>query len=347
MNYKRMARKSLCIAAGMVGVFLLIVAIANISRQGGSQDRELAETQGLGSPTRHIVKRPSPSYGSRGISVKKPETSAPSNDTGGLLKPPLHTNFLFIGLDNNALADAIMVGSFHRDTGDIHLMSVPRDTRVSLPQHRLEAMEAQGLHPPTVLKMNAIRAYGGRQHGVQHLQAHLQEFLGVPLHYYVEVDLGAFRRIVDALGGVTVTLPQALYYQDPEQNLSINLPAGTQHLDGDMAEKLVRFRSFPTGDLMRNHMQMEFMQQLIGQLLTREAIMREPLTLLNIILNDVRTNASVLEMTKYLPYASRMGNVTTFTMPGAAAYVDGISWFVPDEDLLNTLVPTIFHLPGQ
>ena len=122
-------------------------------------------------------------------------------DDDGLLRPPGRTNFLLIGLDNNNLADAIMVGCFYRDTGDIKLMAVPRDMYTRLPNHRLEQMRAEGLRPPTTMKINAVRTHGGRN-GMHYLKEQLGEMLGVEFQYYIEVRLDAFRRIVDAIGGV-------------------------------------------------------------------------------------------------------------------------------------------------
>jgi len=267
------------------------------------------------------------------------------DDDSGFLRPPARTNFIFLGLDNNLLTDAIMVGAFYRDTGDIRLMAIPRDMQTRIPNHRLEQMRADGLRPPTTLKINAMRAFGGSTHGIYYLKEQLGEMLGVQFHYYVEVELDAFRYIVDAIGGVEVYVPRHFFYEDPYQNLFINIPQGTHHLDGQMAEGFVRFRSFPMGDLTRNEMQMEFMNQLLRQMLTREAIMNNPMALFNTIVNNVTTNVG-LEALGYLPY---IGNITadgisTHTMPG---YLSG-TWFMPDASLLPAVVNEIFYyLPGD
>lgn len=274
-----------------------------------------------------------------------PAPSVEDDDDGGLFRPPSRTNFIFIGLDNNLLADAIMVGTFYRDSGEIRLMSVPRDMYTRIPQHRLEEMRADGLRPPQSLKINAVRAFGGRTHGVRYLKDQLGEMLGVEFHYYVEVELAAFRRIVDAIGGVTMYIPQRLRYSDPEQNLFIDIPAGLQHLDGNMAEGVVRFRSFPTGDLMRNNMQMEFMSQLIQQTMTREAIMNDPLALAGVVLNDIRTNANILDIARFIPYIGNIDvdRVSTFVMPGSGQYRNGISWFIPNTAELPHIINEVFY----
>ncbi|MCL2527452.1 MAG: LCP family protein [Defluviitaleaceae bacterium] len=268
-------------------------------------------------------------------------------DEGGFLRPPARTNFLLIGLDDRNLADAIMVGCFYRDTGDIKLMAVPRDMYTRLPSHRLEQMQAEGLRPPSTMKINAVRNHGGRN-GTYYLKQQLGEMLGVEFDYYVEVTLAAFRRIVDAIGGVYFDVPVPMIYNPNDQELFINLFPGHQRLDGAAAEQFVRFRNFPTGDLARNESQIDFMTALISQVLTRDAIMNEPMTMINIVLNDVRSNIG-LDVIRYIRYIGNMSgdSITTFVMPGRGAYLGGISWFLPDAQRVPDIVNQIFYAEVQ
>jgi len=268
-------------------------------------------------------------------------------DDGGFLRAPARTNFLLIGLDERNLADAIMVGCFYRDTGDIKLMAIPRDMYTRLPNHRLEQMRAEGLRPPTTMKINAVRNHGGRN-GTYYLKQQLGEMLGVEFHYYIEVQLVAFRRIVDAIGGVYFDVPVPMFYDPEDQDLVINLSPGMQRLNGQQAEGLVRFRNFPTGDLARNESQIDFMTALISQVLTREAIMSEPMTMINIVLNDVSSNIG-LDVIRYVRYIGNMSGdrISTFTMPGRGAYVGGISWFLPDAQRVPDVVNQIFYAEIQ
>ena len=268
-------------------------------------------------------------------------------DEGSFLRAPARTNFLLIGLDHNNLTDALMVGCFYRDTGDIRMMSVPRDMYTRLPAHRLEQMRAEGLRPPEAMKINALRAFGGRN-GVYYLKHQLGEMLGVEFHYYVEVNLAAFRRIVDAIGDVYIYVPVRMFYDPPDQDLIIDLQPGLQRLDGRMAEGLVRFRHFPTGDLGRNQTHLDFMAQLISQILTREAIMNEPLTMINIVLNDVRSNIG-LDAIRYIPYIRHMSSdrIFTYVMPGRGEYLGGVSWFLPDADRVPGVVNQVFYAEAE
>ncbi|MCL2262872.1 MAG: LCP family protein, partial [Defluviitaleaceae bacterium] len=134
--------------------------------------------------------------------IALPERTDDEDDDGNTGLVPARTNFIFIGIDHQQLADAIMVGTFYRDSGNIHLMSVPRDMLVRIPPHRLERMRADGIRPPRSLKVNQMRSHGGQVHGVYYLMEQLAEMFGVSFDFYVEVELAAFRRVVDAIGGV-------------------------------------------------------------------------------------------------------------------------------------------------
>jgi len=276
--------------------------------------------------------------------INRPE----EDDHGGVLRPPARTNFLLAGLDQQRLTDGLMVGTFYRDSGAIHLMSIPRDMYTVIPVHRLKKIHSEGVSMPSPIKINEVRAFAGRENGINYLKEQLGEMLGVHFHYHIEVELAAFRRIVDAVGGVEMYIPRPFIYNDPTQNLDINIPAGLQKLDGAMAEGVVRFRSFPTADLARNNMQMEFMTQLIRQALVKDAIMNDPLTLINVILSDVRSNIG-LDAIKYIPFISGFNgdNVSTFIMPGGEMRIRGVSWFKPDAEQLPDVINQVFYADVQ
>jgi anionic cell wall polymer biosynthesis LytR-Cps2A-Psr (LCP) family protein len=173
--------------------------------------------------------------------------------------------------------------------------------------------------------------------------------LGVQFQYYVMIDIPTFKKIVDALGGVWMEIPNiingGIYYSDPEQGLEIALPAGMMYLDGDKAEQLVRYRhDYANGDLGRNAVQIEFITQLVRQAMTREAIMNDPISLINTLLNDVRTNLGA-DIIKYTPYIPKFSgeNIKTFTLPGTGPTINGVSYFLPDPEALPNVVNEVFY----
>jgi len=102
---------------------------------------------------------------------------------------------------------------------------------------------------------NAIYQYG-QQHpelypdaadpGAALIMASFQELLGIPIHYYALVDLNGFVDMVDALGGVTIYVPERVYDANyPHEDGStevIDIPVGEYHMDGHLALAYARSR---------------------------------------------------------------------------------------------------------
>ena len=94
----------------------------------------------------------------------------------------------------------------------------------------------------------------------------IKEITGMPIHYYCEVNFIGIREIVDILGGVDYDVPMKMDYEDPEQDLYIHLEKGPQHLDGDKAEQLLRFRKgYANQDLGRINTQQGFIKEMFKQ----------------------------------------------------------------------------------
>ena len=153
--------------------------------------------------------------------------------------------------DGNGCADTLMLGVFNTNDKTASLLSIPRDTLV--------------LVDDANKKINATYAAGG----MELVCSTVEELLAVPVDYYVSVDLQAFVRIVDEVGGVWFTVPQDMKYEDPMQDLYIDIKAGYQLLDGETALKLVRFRSgYVNQDIGRSQTQRNFLVALVKQSIT-------------------------------------------------------------------------------
>lgn len=134
------------------------------------------------------------------------------------------------------------------------LLSVPRDTLI--------------VGNYSVPKINSVYGAGGQgKEGMETLKKYVSSVLGFEVDGYVLVDLDAFIQIVDLVDGVYFDVPQSMYYNDPTQNLYINLAPGYQLLDGKQAMGLVRYRSYAQADIQRISVQQEFLQALAKQCL--------------------------------------------------------------------------------
>jgi len=164
-------------------------------------------------------------------------------------------NILVVGKDNNTLTDTIILFQLDGKNKQLRSISFPRDTRVK--------------RGTGYVKINSI--YAGKEKELG-LMKTVKSLTGLPIHYYVTINLEGFRNLIDYLGGITITVEKAMKYKDPYQDLFIDIPAGTHLMDGKMAEGYVRFRKGSAGydgsDVGRTKRQQDFIKALIKQKLT-------------------------------------------------------------------------------
>jgi len=184
------------------------------------------------------------------------EPDAKSESLGGR-KEDFHL-FLLCGTDQSgARTDTIMLAALDGKGKAVNILQIPRDTMLDV--------ERQDK------KVNASYAYGK----YDLLKKDLQNYFGVPIDGYVLVNTKGFRNIVDLMGGVEVTVPFNMDYEDPEQDLYIHLKAGKQILNGSKAEQYVRFRKgYVDQDLGRMRAQKAFLSAAIKKMLTPSTIIK-------------------------------------------------------------------------
>jgi len=214
-----------------------------------------------------------------------------------------------------------------RVTGSqVRMLSIPRDTLVQMDGHGDS-------------KINSAFTYGGTDLAKEVAG----DLLGVPVDYYVKINLAGFRRLVDLMGGVQYDVPKAMHYVDPTDGTNIDLKAGPQRLDGEKAEQFVRFRHDAIGDDMgRIQRQQDFLKAAVGQALTPSNWLKLP-QLLYTARGYVETDVPLgeqLKLAQSFYRAQQHEAIVQETLPGHGDYVDGISFFLVDEEQLHQLVTT-------
>ena len=193
-----------------------------------------------------------------------------SNPSGYRLSRPV--NILILGIDRvpeaatnspkifNGRSDTILL--FHLDSRDksINLLSIPRDTKVEIPGIRFS-------------KINEANARGGAALATRLVSNILNN---ATIERYVRVSSGAFRELVDLLGGVEVFVPRPMSYIDTAQKLKINLAQGWQTLNGEQAEQFARFRNDGLGDIGRIQRQQSLIQSIRNRLASPSVLVRLP-----------------------------------------------------------------------
>ena len=158
---------------------------------------------------------------------------------------------------------------------------------------------------------------------------------------------------MDAIGGVTFNVPIDMKYDDPTQNLHIDLKAGEQLIDGDKAEQLLRFRHNNDGttypyeygvqDIGRMRTQREFISATIDQLLEPENIFNIN-KILNVVFENVKTNLDFNTIKDYLPYVVGfdINNLSTDMLPGESVYCNKAWLYKHDEEKTKQVVNKLF-----
>lgn len=155
------------------------------------------------------------------------------------------TRILLLGCDRaSGLSDSILLVSINEEEKSTSILQIPRDTYAEYTEKDYK-------------KINGALSTLGES-GIKDF---FEGAFGVPIHYFAVVKLDFFCKMVDAIGGVEVDVPQKMEYHDPAQNLHISLDAGMQRLDGKTAEHFVRYRSgYVNADLGRLDAQKLFLR---------------------------------------------------------------------------------------
>ncbi|MBE5075360.1 LCP family protein [Anaerotignum lactatifermentans] len=252
-------------------------------------------------------------------------------------------NIALLGTDGDGFrTDVNIVASLNLTTKEVHLISVPRDTRVVMTDDMIAYLEKNDRTIPQAngvygqCKLTEVHAYAGEGNRSTFSVAMLEEILGIDIDYYVKVDLDAFKDIVDAVGGVEFDVQERLYYSDPAQGLYIDLYPGPQVLDGEKAEMLVRFREgYAQKDLKRIEVQQEFLKAFISQVCSSDKIMSNLDSYIKIFMEKVESDMPVATALKYAGYIKEIdpAAITTDTIPG-----EGGAYFDMDEEGTKELV---------
>lgn len=240
-------------------------------------------------------------------------------------------NILLLATDKGGLlTDTIMLASIDTKRKTFNVLSVPRDTRVTI-----------GSNPNN--KINAVYASAKEGERVDAIISKIKELTGLPIHYYAVVHPDGFRNIIDILGGVYIDVPQRMKYSDPDQGLYIDLQPGYQLLDGDKAEQFCRFRSYPTGDLGRVEAQQNFIKALYEQKLNADLLTKID-DIFKAIEKNLETNIALYNVVDLIPVIQTFSKegIHTYEMPNTPMYINKISYVICDVDATRELIKTEF-----
>jgi LCP family protein required for cell wall assembly len=219
-------------------------------------------------------------------------------------------------------SDTLFVVMLDPKSKDASLLSIPRDTRVHIKGHGYD-------------KINHAYAYGGHKLTVDTVE----EFLGIRVDNYVEVDFKGFKDLVDAIGGIDINVDKRMYYYDPWDKFEVNLKPGMQHLNGTTALQYVRYRD-EEGDIGRIGRQQKFLRAVYNKVLSPSIIPKLP-ALIKQVNSMVKTDMSISELLDLAQAMKGLMNskdrsLSMAMVPGTPQYINDISYWIPDINKLRT-----------
>jgi LCP family protein required for cell wall assembly len=252
-------------------------------------------------------------------------------------------NILVVGVDSRATndpgrADSIMLIGLDPVSRTMSVMSIPRDSRVSVPGHGYDKINAT---------TNPDYFSDG---GIDLLEKTVEAMIpGIKLNYYAKADFAGFVQVIDALGGVTINVEKAMYYK--AEDALIDLKPGVQHMDGKTALEYVRFRHDAIGDfgssngeeLGRVVRQKALLKAIVAQTIALRNVWKLPPVIRaveNAVVTDLLPN-DMLRIALAFKNASDK-EVTTIPFPGEPGDVDGTSYVIPDLDALRAKIAPLF-----
>ena len=225
--------------------------------------------------------------------------------------------------DDNGGSDTNILVGFDAKNQAITCVSIPRDTGVYI----------NG-------KSRKIN-YAYNAGGMEQMRQTVSDALGIPVDFSVEVNLKAFVKLVDEIGGVDFEVPLNMNYDDPYQDLHIHLQKGMQHLNGADALKVVRFRhnndgsGYGTEDIGRIGTQQAFLKAVFQKMLANP----QKITAYAQIFSEyMKTDLAVSELAWFGQEALLMGmdKLSFSTLPGV--WSDRLNRWVIDQDAALELV---------
>ncbi len=226
------------------------------------------------------------------------------------------------------LTDSMLLLRFNPANQQLVVLSVPRDTRTYI--------DGAG-----VTKINEANVLGGPALAARSTSDLLG---GVGIDRYVRINVLGVEKLIDALGGITVYVPQDMKYQDDSQHLYINLKQGKQHLNGAQAVQFLRFRYDAYGDIGRVQRQQMFLRAMREQALKPSTLARLP-QILSVVQSNLDTNLSVEELIALAGFASQIdrSNMQMLMLPGSFSGSEfAASYWLPNQAQIESMVRQYF-----
>lgn len=258
-------------------------------------------------------------------------------------------NVLLLGIDRRVdeegpwRTDTMIVATLDPQTKTAGMLAIPRDLYVPIPapgagENRINTANFYG---------DSTKYPGG---GPALARKTIEYNFAIPIHYYVLIDFDGFRKLIDTIGGIDIDVPVAI--DDPEYPtedygvMRLQIPAGRQHMDGDMALKYARSRK-TTSDFDRSKRQMQVILAARDKALKINAIAQAP-QLIQQLSQAIETDMTPDQMLALAPIVAqiRPDNIKSRSIDLTMSYEiklnTGADVLWPDREKIGALIQEMF-----
>lgn len=223
---------------------------------------------------------------------------------------------LLLGVDEReddvGRSDTMIVLTVNPNSNSIKMVSIPRDTRTEIVGKGFED------------KINHAYAYGRERMAIDTVE----NFLDIPIDYYIKINMEGFQDIVDAVGGITVYNPFSF------SEYGYDFPEGEMKLNGEEALIYVRMRKLdPAGDFGRQKRQQEVIEGVIEKGASFSSLTRFN-NIFKALGENIKTNLTFEEMVDIQKnYKDTRHNIEQIEIKGSGEYIQFIYYYIvpPDE----------------
>jgi LCP family protein required for cell wall assembly len=225
-------------------------------------------------------------------------------------------NVLVLGnQEDEGTSDTIILAHLDLDHESATLVSIPRDTWVTVPGHGS-------------MKINSVIGAGGSK-----LSADVVgKLTGARIDATMVVQPEGAKQLVDAMGGLNVNVERTMDYDDNYGDLHIHLKAGEQFLTGGQVLEYMRFRHDAEGDFGRMRRQQQILREMAHEMAGPAQWAKLP-RLVALGRKDVKTALSDQQLTALVEayHSVAQDDVRTLTLPSRVGWVGDASVVFVDE----------------
>ena len=231
-------------------------------------------------------------------------------------------NILVMGVDWNGddaeryvgtRSDTMMVVGLDPDKNKVSIVSIPRDSRVTIPR-------GHGVN-----KINSAHALGGPNLAVRTVK----ENFNIPIDHYAVVDTQGLTELFSLLGPFKVMVEKEMHYHDKTAHLDIDLMPGEQVLQAKELVGYLRFRHDAMADIGRMERQQWFLRQALDKVKDPSILLKAP-QLIKVGYDSINTDLSLDEIASIFSFGKdlKTKDLITATLPGRSETIEDINYLV-------------------